>query len=331
MASLESGINSRSEKPRSLLWLVTLLIAAACLHQPVANGALQVGFYDGTCSRAESIVKDTVRAAVSSDRTIAASIIRLHFHDCFVEGCDASLLLTGSGTEQTAIPNQSVRGYGVITDAKSQLEASCPGVVSCADIVALAARDSVEILGGAPYDAETGRFDGTAPGSNVLAKLPGPNMTVEEATPFFTNLGLTQEDMVTLLGSHTVGVSQCLFFVDRLYNFKGTGKPDPSLDVSYLAKLQSLCPDVTGDTTNVALDENSEFAFDTSYFRNLQASKGVLRIDQEIANDASTSGRVNTLSASSNTFGADFGAAMIAMGRIGVLTTGNVRAICESS
>ena len=85
MASLESGINSRSEKPRRLLWLVTLLIAAACLHQPVANGALQVGFYDGTCSRAESIVKDTVRAAVSSDRTIAASIIRLHFHDCFVE------------------------------------------------------------------------------------------------------------------------------------------------------------------------------------------------------------------------------------------------------
>lgn len=63
-----------------------------------------------------------------------------------MQGCDASILLTGSGTEQTAFPNLSIRGYNVIAAAKSQLEASCPGVVSCADIVALAARDSVAIV-----------------------------------------------------------------------------------------------------------------------------------------------------------------------------------------
>jgi len=54
-------------------------------------------------------------------------------------------------------------------------------------------------LGGASYSAETGRFDGTAPGKSIT--LPSPNMTVDEATPFFTNLGLTQEDMVTLTGN----------------------------------------------------------------------------------------------------------------------------------
>lgn len=129
---------------RVLLQLAILIVAFMQFHR--TQGALQVGFYDTSCSSAESIVKSAVQSAASADRTIAASIIRLQFHDCFVEGCDASILLTGAGTEQTAVPNLSVRGYSVISDAKSQLEASCPGVVSCADIIALAARDSVEIV-----------------------------------------------------------------------------------------------------------------------------------------------------------------------------------------
>lgn len=126
--------------------VVLLLIAVSSLEYHGVSGALQVGFYESSCSGAESMVKSAVQSAVSSDQTIAASLIRLHFHDCFVEGCDASILLTGTGSEQTAVPNLSVRGYSVISDAKAQLEAACPGVVSCADIVALAARDSVEIV-----------------------------------------------------------------------------------------------------------------------------------------------------------------------------------------
>lgn len=120
-----------------------------------------------------------------------------------------------------------------------------------------------------------------------------------------------------------MGVAQCQFFVDRLYNFKGTNLPDPSLDTSYLATLQSLCP-------NVALDDTSD-TFDTNYFKNTQLSRGLLRIDQEIANDASTSSRVNTLANSPSIFGSDFGAAMVAMGKIGVLTAGNVRTVCETA
>ena len=81
MATSKSGM---TEKPQ-VLWLVTLLIAVACLHQPAVNGELEVGFYDNTCTRAEGIVKETVRAAVQADSTIAASLIRLHFHDCFVQ------------------------------------------------------------------------------------------------------------------------------------------------------------------------------------------------------------------------------------------------------
>lgn len=66
------------------------------------------------------------------------------------QGCDGSILLddTSSFTgEKTAGPNSgSVRGYNVIDDIKSEVEDACPGVVSCADIVAIAARDSVVLV-----------------------------------------------------------------------------------------------------------------------------------------------------------------------------------------
>lgn len=66
-----------------------------------------------------------------------------------MKGCDASLLLDdadGIDSEKDALPNQSTDGYEVIDNVKTALENVCPGVVSCADIVALASEILVVLV-----------------------------------------------------------------------------------------------------------------------------------------------------------------------------------------
>lgn len=68
-----------------------------------------------------------------------------------LQGCDASVLLDNSSTivsEKYARPNiNTLRGYQVIDEIKQKLEESCSETVSCADILALSARDSVFQVG----------------------------------------------------------------------------------------------------------------------------------------------------------------------------------------
>ncbi|CAI0439302.1 unnamed protein product [Linum tenue] len=138
-----------------------LAMAAAIMLTTVHGQGTRVGFYSTTCPSVETTVRSAVQSRFGSDPTVMAGLLRMHFHDCFVQGCDGSVLISGTGTERTAIPNLSLNGFTVVDDAKAQLEAACPGVVSCADILALAARDAVVLANGPTWAVPTGRRDGT--------------------------------------------------------------------------------------------------------------------------------------------------------------------------
>uniref|UniRef100_M1BVU0 peroxidase n=1 Tax=Solanum tuberosum TaxID=4113 RepID=M1BVU0_SOLTU len=169
----------------------------------VANcEGVEVGFYNETCPNVEIILKETTKHYISIAPTLAAPLLRMHFHDCFVRGCDGSVLLNstkGNKTEKDEIPNQSLRGFQVIDATKSALEKECPGIVSCSDILALTARDAVSMINGPTWPVPLGRRDGIVLILLEASKnLPTPfdNFTTLKTT--FGALGLNVKDLVVL-------------------------------------------------------------------------------------------------------------------------------------
>ncbi|KAE9613024.1 putative peroxidase [Lupinus albus] len=145
---------------------------------PLVCSQLYYNFYDTTCPSLTRIVRSNVLSAMANETRIAASLLRLHFHDCFVNGCDGSVLLDDTSTlkgEKNARPNQnSIRGFEVIDKIKSALEVACPSTVSCADILALAAREAVNFSRGPFWSVPLGRRDGTTASESEANNLPSP-------------------------------------------------------------------------------------------------------------------------------------------------------------
>ncbi|CAL0330502.1 unnamed protein product [Lupinus luteus] len=249
---------------------------------------LKTGFYSASCPTAETIVRSTVGSYFNKDPTIAPGLLRLHFHDCFVQGCDGSILIVGSSAERNALPNLGLRGFEVIDDAKSQLEAICPGAVSCADILALAARDAVDLSDGPSWEVPTGRRDGRSSLSSQASNMPSPLDSVSVQKQKFAAKGLDDHDLVTLVGAHTIGQTECRFFSYRLYNFTTSGNADPTMNLSLLAQLEALCPKNGDGLRRVVLDKDSGAKFDVNFFKNVGDGNGVLESDQRLWEDSST-------------------------------------------
>ncbi|CAB78669.1 peroxidase like protein [Arabidopsis thaliana] len=303
---------------------------------------LDFGLYRNSCPEAESIVYSWVETTVLEDPRMAASLLRLHFHDCFVnarneyyepecvfvfdlhyalQGCDASVLLDdteGLVGEKTAPPNlNSLRGFEVIDSIKSDIESVCPETVSCADILAMAARDSVVVSGGPRWEVEVGRKDSrTASKQAATNGLPSPNSTVSTLISTFQNLGLSQTDMVALSA--------------RLQPLQ-TGQPANHGDnLEFLESLQQLCSTVGPSVGITQLDLVTPSTFDNQYYVNLLSGEGLLPSDQALAvQDPGTRAIVETYATDQSVFFEDFKNAMVKMGGIPGGSNSEIRKNCR--
>ncbi|KAK7277699.1 hypothetical protein RJT34_22714 [Clitoria ternatea] len=299
------------------------------------GGNLRKNFYRNSCPQAEDIIKNKTQQHVSSNPDLPAKLLRMHFHDCFVRGCDASVLLssTASNTaERDAIPNLSLAGFDVIDDIKAAVEAKCPKTVSCADILTLATRDAVSVQFNKPlWKVLTGRRDGTvSKSSEALINIPAPFFNFTQLKQSFASKGLTLHDLVVLTGAHTIGVGHCNLFSNRLYNFTGKGDQDPSLDPTYAAFLKTKCKSLSDTTTRVEMDPDSSSNFDSHYYPNLLQKKGLFQSDAALLTNEQSSDIASEL-VNQNKFFTEFAQSMKRMGAIGVLTGshGEIRNKCS--
>ncbi|XP_054792956.1 peroxidase P7-like [Prosopis cineraria] len=311
----------------SLTHFFFLALSILSLLASSSNAQLSPNFYARSCPNLQAIVRSTMRKALAREARLGASILRLFFHDCFVNGCDAGILLddTGSFTgEKNAGPNLSARGYEVIDAIKTNVEAACKGTVSCADILALAAREGVFLLGGPSWAVPLGRRDArTASQSKANSEIPGPSSDLSTLISMFAAKGLTAREMTVLSGAHSIGQGQCSFFRNRIYNEK-------NIDRSFAATRRATCPRTGGDTKLAPLDFTPN-RFDNTYYKDLVARRGLFHSDQVLFNGGSQDALVRTYSSNSALFFRDFASAMVKMSSITPLTgsRGEIRKNCR--
>ncbi|KAG9457531.1 hypothetical protein H6P81_002039 [Aristolochia fimbriata] len=317
-----------------LIFLVSLSVFG--LFGACTGGSLKMNFYDNSCPNAEKIVKNITQTLTAADPDVAADLLRLHYHDCFVRGCDASILLdTAAGSdpsEKQARPNLSLAGFDVIDTIKSEVEKSCPGVVSCADILALSARDAVSFqFNKTMWDVLTGRKDGIVSlAKEVTGNLPSPFSNFTTLQQLFALKGLNVKDLVALSGAHTIGAAHCGAFGRRL-NFTGNNDVDPSLDSTYAQTLRSKCSTNPPDpTTTVDMDPGSSINFDSDYFLIVTQNKGLFQSDAALLTNSASANFVRLFQRQKNFFD-QFALSMKKMGAIEVLTgsAGEIRKQCR--
>ncbi|KAL3508027.1 hypothetical protein ACH5RR_033409 [Cinchona calisaya] len=290
-------------------------------------GELRMNYYRRRCRGVEQIVRDITWRNVSANPSLAAKLLRLHYHDCFVRGCDGSILLDSTPnnpSEKEAIPNRSLSGFDFIDFVKSILEEECPGVVSCADVLALAARDAVSYQFQRPmWLVFTGRQDGRVSNeSEALAGLPSPFNDFPTLLKNFQNNNLDIVDLVTLSGAHTIGVTHCSLVAKRLYNFTGKGDTDPSLNPAYAATLKTICPIPINANTTLGMDPGSSESFDSHYFVALKKNMTLFQSDSALLTNP-FSARLASQLRNPRFFFSLFARSVMKMGSIGVLTNGD--------
>ncbi|KAI3471090.1 hypothetical protein Pfo_027753 [Paulownia fortunei] len=313
-----------------MMYSLSILLLLVGISQ--SGAILDAHYYEKTCPQAENIIHQAVRSATTYDPKVPARILRMFFHDCFIRGCDASVLLDSTPTnkaEKDGPPNVSLAAFYMIDDAKTKLEESCPRTVSCADIVAIAARDVVALSGGPNWSVLKGRKDGRISRANETINLPAPSSNTSQLIQSFSQRGLSTKDLVALSGGHTLGFSHCSSFEARLRNFSSTHDADPTLDPQFATDLKSKCPKPNTDLNAGQFLDSTASVFDNDYYRRVVGGKGVFASDQSLYADYRTRWMVEAFARDQGLFFREFAASMVRLGSVGVVENGEVRVNCR--
>ncbi|XP_072982583.1 peroxidase 16-like isoform X1 [Typha latifolia] len=317
--------------------LLPSLLLSLLFFSSKSTAQLSQNYYANICPNVESIVRAVVAQKVQQSFAAAPGTLRLFFHDCFVRGCDASVLLVAAnGDDEShsgADSTLSSDALDTINKAKVAVDSDpqCANKVSCADILAMAARDVVSLTGGPFYPVELGRLDGkTSTKAIVKHRLPGPGFNLDELNAVFAINGLAQIDMIALSGAHTIGVSHCDKFVRRIYHFKQPLQFNPPMNQSLLRQMRQVCPLNYSPSTVAMLDSVTPFKFDNAYYLNLQQGMGLLASDQILFADRRSRDTVDSFATNQTAFEEAFVAAITKLGRVGVKTgsDGEIRRVC---
>ncbi|KAK6943774.1 hem peroxidase, partial [Dillenia turbinata] len=222
-------------------------------------GDLQLNCYADGCPRAEETVKDEVS--------------KLHEKHGNTSISWASLLL--DATEDMESEKASGRSFGMrfqyINTIKQALESECPNTVSCADMVALSARDGIDHM----LKWKPGRRDSKQSYRAAVEELiPNHKDSISSLLSRFQSVGIDMEGVVTLLGR-----THCLNLVNRLNPIVDP----PSTPLRRVPK-KGRCPTPQSDPNKVKFAKNDKVTR-----MNLLNHKGLLLIDQQLTSHPTTS------------------------------------------
>ncbi|XP_031125780.1 peroxidase 42 [Ipomoea triloba] len=321
---------------RALFFLAILsfsALSAIAEDSHETSAGLAMNYYKDSCPQAEDIIKEQVKLLYKRHKNTAFSWLRNIFHDCFVESCDASLLLDSTRrvlSEKEADRSFGMRNFRYIETIKEAVERECPGVVSCADILVLSARDGIVALGGPYIPLKSGRRDGRKSRANILEQyLPDHNDSMSLVLERFSNIGINTPGVVALLGAHSVGRTHCVKLVHRLYP-----EVDPQLNPDHVPHMLKKCPDPIPDPKAVQYvrnDRGTPMKLDNNYYRNILDNKGLMLVDHQLATDKRTKPYVKKMAKNQDYFFKEFSRAITILSENNPLTgtKGEIRKQCN--
>ncbi|TKW23724.1 hypothetical protein SEVIR_3G005900v4 [Setaria viridis] len=317
--------------------LAMLVAASSALPLPLETMTndtsapiLSVDFHALSCPNLHGMVSSAVWAARSNPHggaQITAGLLRIFFHDCFPQGCDASILLDGWNSEKHKIQNQGLQqqALDLIERIRGTVHDKCGATVSCADILALATTHAVSQSGGPWISMPMGRRDSLEPAPGwAVETLPRPDADVNTLITSFRNKGLGGDDkgnptdLVALSGAHTVGKARCGSFRDRIDR--------RSPNDQFANRLAGFCGN--DDNRQQNLDVRTPDTFDNMYFEDLMKREGVLTTDQGLLFDGRTSWLVDGFAKNKGWFFGQFAKSMEKMSKLGMGQGGEIRSNC---